>query len=138
MIRAFRVVGRAVVAVVGPLTRPLYRRRAGPVRYACPHDDRLCDRYGCPADPTWAGDRRAAEPATPPSTPSTPSGATRRAELELELTLAPLEVRVELHRWRAARYRLELEADRRRLLDDARRAWGGPYLERGRGRRRSW
>lgn len=26
-------------------------------RYRCPHDDYLCDRYGCPDAPTWKGDR---------------------------------------------------------------------------------
>lgn len=26
-------------------------------RFRCPHDDYLCDKYGCPNDPTWKGDR---------------------------------------------------------------------------------
>lgn len=26
--------------------------------FVCPHNDRLCDRYGCPDDPDWRGDRR--------------------------------------------------------------------------------
>lgn len=27
------------------------------LRYVCPHDDPLCDKYGCPDDPNWKGDR---------------------------------------------------------------------------------
>lgn len=26
-------------------------------RFRCPHDDYLCDKYGCPDDPGWRGDR---------------------------------------------------------------------------------
>jgi len=26
-------------------------------RYVCPHNDYLCDKYGCPDDPNWTGDR---------------------------------------------------------------------------------
>lgn len=25
--------------------------------FKCPHDDYLCDKYGCPDDPSWRGDR---------------------------------------------------------------------------------
>lgn len=28
------------------------------VRFVCPHDDYLCDKYGCPEDPGWKGDRK--------------------------------------------------------------------------------
>lgn len=28
-------------------------------RFTCPHEgDYLCDKYGCPDDPNWRGDRR--------------------------------------------------------------------------------
>lgn len=36
------------------LAREFEHRRA---RFRCPHDDYLCDKYGCPDDPSWAGDR---------------------------------------------------------------------------------
>lgn len=26
-------------------------------RFRCPHNDFLCDKYGCPEDPNWKGDR---------------------------------------------------------------------------------
>jgi hypothetical protein len=25
--------------------------------FTCPHGDYLCDKYGCPDDPNWKGDR---------------------------------------------------------------------------------
>lgn len=34
------------------------RERERRERYVCPHQDYLCDKYGCPDDPRWTGDRR--------------------------------------------------------------------------------
>lgn len=29
-----------------------------PVKFVCTHNNPLCDKFGCPDDPEWRGDRR--------------------------------------------------------------------------------
>lgn len=40
-----------------PRAREREREAYRAARFTCPHNDYLCDKYGCPDDPNWRGDR---------------------------------------------------------------------------------